>query len=201
MLGNNGLKEQGKGSSSFQDDKKKNGEKDDSSKGTPYKLYPINESALTSDSVDDLNEFLDYTSKGNLLSHQFALIDSKGACSSCGDASASQCSLQCLFCKSIFHAVCKDAMRGDRKGNDVICARSFYNSFSNANSNSRRPHNFLFACDACITQGEHYNLATLESKVDIIDKRVNNLSKSIDEVKDLLSKVVALPVPSYFHSY
>jgi hypothetical protein len=157
----------------------KNNGKDVSSEGTPDNSS-INKSSPTSDSLDDQNEFLDYTNKGNLLYQQFEFIDSKGACSSCGDALASQCSLQCLFCKSLFHAVCKDVMKGDKNGNDVICTCSFYNSFSHANSNSRRPHNFLFACDAGMTQGqgEHDELATPECKVDYIDKRVNNILNS-----------------------
>ena len=194
MQGENGLKEEGDGSSLFQDDLEKNGGKVELSPVYPADKPLIDNITTESVSEDELHEdSMDSRSKGNLISQQFAFIDDQGTCSSCGDASASQCSLICLFCKSLFHAVCKDAMKGDKKGNDVICTRSFYNTFSNINH--KRPHNFLFACDACMTQEEHVEVATSESKVDLIDKRVNNLSKSMEEMKDLLSKVVTMQVP------
>ena len=47
-----------------------------------------------------------------------------------------------------------------------------------------------------MTKEEHEVLATPDSKVDLIDRRVNNLSKSMNEMTDLLSKVVAMQFQS-----
>ncbi len=126
-------------------------------------------------------------------SKQFASIDDAGNCTSCGDATATDCSLICLFCKSGFHGVCKDAEE-DQTGNDIICTRTFYRAFAKMGEgiNTSRFGTFTFVCDMCLTNYELKEASTSESKVDLIDKRVNNLSKSMDEMKDLLSKVVEI---------
>ena len=181
MVETDSLKEKSEESSSLQDAKTKNGEKDLGS----------------GISEDDLCKTLNESNENLRISQQFAYIDQNGMCKTCEDASASNCSLTCLFCKSLFHAVCADA-NGDRKGNEVICVRSFYSSFTRTTSGltgQKRPHNFLFACDVCMTQRELVEAEKSESKVDLIDRRVNELSQSFDEMKDLLNKVVAIKSP------
>ena len=118
---------------------------------------------------------------------RYALIDSSGICSSCHDASALKTALFCLMCNNKFHAVCTNA-DGDKSGNEVICARTFYGSFIKASTGvySNRPGNFVFICDCCMTSFEHKKTATTEDKIDKVESRVDNLSQSVDEIKSLL---------------
>ena len=76
---------------------------------------------------------------GSLDDMQHALIcKESGKCSSCDDTDAMKHSLSCFLCSGYFHAVCRDADK-DRSGDDVICPRSFFNTFSKVSAQSR-PH-------------------------------------------------------------
>ena len=123
----------------------------------------------------------------------YALINSSGICLSCQDADATDTALPCLICCRSFHAVCRDA-KGDKSGINVICTRSFYKSYhaaiSGATSKSR-PGNFTFLCNGCLSDHEKKKCTAQESKVDAIDKRVCSLTQSMDEMKQLLNKVVS----------
>lgn len=188
IVGHSSDKE-GEESSSFQDDTLKNGSggsvkfspPHSSTSGTPPSTYNSSAESINSQKGTDNNN-----------TSQFAFIDNDGICTTCKDASAHETSLTCLLCKSQFHAVCKDADKDRTKG-DVICNRSFYNTFVGANTskiNMKRFGTFTFVCDECMTRLEQNKKATTESKVDVIDKRVDNLSKSIDNMKELLMKAI-----------
>ena len=119
---------------------------------------------------------------------QYASIDLSGTCTSCNDASALKTALFCLMCSKKFHAVCTN-VDGDKSGNEVICARTFYSSFMKASSTgvySKRFGNFVFICDCCMTSYEHNKTATNEDKIDKVETRVNDLSQNVDEIKSML---------------
>ena len=81
----------------------------------------------------------------NVTNH-LGLIDNSGICTSCSDAEAKKCFVQCFQCKSLFHGVCRNA-DGDRKNKEIICPRTFYNAYSSMIESSvykTRPGNFLF---------------------------------------------------------
>ena len=128
----------------------------------------------------------------DLSCKNFGSINTDGKCVSCDDATASNTALTCVFCRQKFHAVCKTAT-GDRSGSDTICARTFYTSFVTATSDtgvySKRPGNFLFSCNPCLTQLEQKGAVTQESKVDVIDKRVDSLTKEFTAMKEILQTV------------
>ena len=131
----------------------------------------------------------------------FGSINSGGKCVSCDDASAFNTSLTCMFCHQKFHAVCKSAT-GDRSGSDTICARTFYKSFTTAANDdigiySKRPGNFLFSCDPCLSKFEQGKASTQESKVDVIDKRVDTLTKEFIAMKDVLNTVARTVSKTY----
>ena len=123
---------------------------------------------------------------------QFAFIKD-GVCTTCNDTEASQTALACLFCKLEFHAVCRDVDK-DRTKTDIICPRTFFNAYRNRNKStgvdSGRFGTFTFVCDVCMTRLEQKTAATTESKVDIIDKRVTDLTQSMENMKELILKVV-----------
>lgn len=129
----------------------------------------------------------------NTLQH-YALIDNEtGLCLSCEDADTLRCSLSCIICDNDFHAVCKTAKK-DKSGDEVICSSTFYKTFIQAahkiGSFGSRPGNFVFMCDHCKTNLEHKRTVAPENKVDNIDKRVNELSNSMNEMKSMLKKLV-----------
>lgn len=124
---------------------------------------------------------------------QFGLIDINGICTTCEDADAKDHVLCCfLGCGNLFHGVCRDA-KGDKKKNETISTRSFFNSFEAQTNNKSRPGNFVFICDFCMTKHEHEMASTEETKVDTLNKRVNNLSHTIDEIKSLLNTAINSP--------
>ena len=150
-------------------------------------LQPSGNSTLSNDSgIQETPDPPDLSCK------TFGSINTDGKCFSCDDASASNTALTCVFCRQKFHAVCKSAT-GDRSGSDTICARTFYTSFMTATSDtgvySKRPGNFLFSCNPCLTHLEQKGAVTQESKVDVIDKRVDSLTKEFIAMKEVLQTV------------
>ena len=132
-------------------------------------------------------------------SNQYAYIDGSGTCTSCHDTTAKLSKLTCLFCQLNFHSTCKDATKGDKTGKQVICTSSFYKTFNTVTSgqgvNSERHGNFVFVCDSCMTTFEQDRASTSESKVDVIDRRVDNLAQSVEEMKSMLNQLVNKPPP------
>lgn len=132
----------------------------------------------------------------------FGLIDSTGICVSCEDADASTTALSCVFCCRLFHGVCRSAS-GDKNGaSDTICVRTFYKSFTQATTDSAksksRPGNFLFSCDTCMTTFENKSVATQDTKVDVIDRRVDSLVSEFSEFKQVLDSIaVKLSTPAH----
>lgn len=130
---------------------------------------------------------------------QHAHIDKlSGICDSCDDADTMNTALSCMFCQESFHAVCRDA-QGDKTGTDIICTRSFFNQYDKVAGSEgvykSRPGNFAFICDVCMTNFEQKNAATQENKVDVIDRRVDELAKGMKEMKGLLNKIVEMKCP------
>ena len=127
---------------------------------------------------------------------QLGVLDNSGICTSCEDAEAHQCVLKCfLGCGNLFHAVCRDA-KHDRSGNNTITTRSFFSAFErtvNSDIYKTRPGNFVFVCDFCMTKHEHEKASTEETKVDILNNRVNNLSNTVNEIKSLLNTAINSP--------
>lgn len=126
---------------------------------------------------------------------QFALVNDSGICTSCEDADAHNSTLTCFMCCKSFHAVCTTA-QGDKTGNDTITTRSFFRTFDKMIESDRyrsRPGNFVFICDTCMTNHEKSKAISDDNKIDKIDKRVDNLSSSMDEMKSLLMQVINSP--------
>ena len=84
--------------------------------------------------------------------YQIGLIDPVSEiCSSCHDADAKNCAIICYVCENYYHATCRNA-NGDRKGKDIICRRSFYNSYSSmiqSSIYSKRSGSFIYTCESC----------------------------------------------------
>ena len=80
----------------------------------------------------------------------------------------------------------------DRSGTDVICTRSFYKQFVSCGSgiNKVGPGNFLFCCNVCLTEFEQKSSITPPDKVDIIDKRVDSIAQSMNEMKSMINMLV-----------
>ena len=156
---------------------------------TPPRNFRTPLSTPTSISANNSSPGINNDNNVNISSlvDQYALINNSGICNSCNDASALKTSLTCLMCSHKFHAVCTN-VDGDKSGNEVICARTFYSSFMKASGGvySQRPGNFVFICDFCMTSFEHKKTAKSEDKLDKMGSRVDNLSQNVDEIKSML---------------
>lgn len=132
------------------------------------------------------------------------LIDANGKCLSCYDPHALDIHLSCFWCDQKLHAVCRDAADDkmvDRKSNDIICTRSFFNAYK-TNTDSQvyqtRPHNFVILCDPCITQLEIKKSSSQQNKVEQLDVRVDTLSTNVGTlssdvvaIKNMLEQVIS----------
>jgi len=129
------------------------------------------------------------------IKKQYAYIDANGMCISCQDADANSSALKCMFCSHNFHAVCRDA-KGEKSGNEILCTTTFFKAFDKvANGDGvhrTRKSNFKFACHVCMTDFNNERVATPANKIDYIDKRVDKLTQSMEEMKTLLNKFITL---------
>ena len=129
-------------------------------------------------------------------SSQFGLISTSGICLSCEDADAMCSYVVCFICSEKFHGVCRDA-QGDKNGNETISTRSFFRGYDrmiNSDKYKERPGSFVFICDVCMTNHEAKQAIKQETKIDMIDKRVDKLSDSMEEMKHLLHQAINRPV-------
>jgi CO dehydrogenase/acetyl-CoA synthase epsilon subunit len=127
---------------------------------------------------------------------QYAYVNpDTGTCVSCNDIDVLETTFKCMFCSEHFHAVCKDAGK-NKTGKDVICTRSFWTQWCLATGDgiySNRPGNFHFVCNICETSLEVSSVATQDKKIDKIDRRVDSLTKSINQIKEVLTNPVKAP--------
>ena len=147
-----------------------------------------------------------YTDGGDTshnVSTPHGLINSTGTCMSCNDPHAQDIHLVCFWCDKKFHAVCRDQVDDkmvDKKSDDIICTRSFYNSYkTNIDSlvYQKRPHNFEMLCNPCKTELEIQKSNAKQNRVEVLDKRVDNLSSDVNslssdvgDIKRMLENVI-----------
>ena len=136
----------------------------------------------------------------NTPSKEYAFINpGSGTCTSCNDTDAMKVSFECWLCCAHFHATCRNFDK-EKTGDDIICPASSYTHLSKAvnkeGSFKTRPGNFVFMCNPCKIGFENERIATKEDKVDVIDRRVTDLSKSMLEMKAMLSQLTSQTLPS-----
>ena len=109
------------------------------------------------------------------------LINKQGTCPNCNDSNAIEVSVRCLFCKSDFHAVCRDVTNVQMSEN--ICTQSFYRMFSTvtvkAGVNASRPGNFKFVCNPCIAQFDQNDVGI---NTDNLDQNLENKVSSPESI-------------------
>ena len=130
---------------------------------------------------------------------QYAYVNpDSGVCASCNDTEALETAFKCMFCSEHFHAICK-AVGKNKTGTDVICTQSFWAQWCLATGDgiySSRPGNFHFVCNVCELSLEIRSVATQDKKIDKIDRRVDSLTKSIHQIKEVLTNPVKSPDPA-----
>ena len=158
----------------------------------------------TSDDIDENHQGNNDTLISNKAPTPHGIIDENGVCLSCNDPHALEIYLACFWCDCKLHAVCRDAIDEkmvDKKHNDIICTRSFFNTYK-ANTDSqvyqKRPHSFVVLCDVCETELEIKKSTTQQNKVEQLDVRVDalasnvgNLSSDVTSIKEMLEQVIS----------
>ena len=110
-----------------------------------------------------------------------------GKCQNC-DSQQVEEFLCCLFCKVKVH------MNGcfDDSDDDILSnsdAKSFYKAINKIGKFAHRPGNFRFVCDPCLTNFESKQTCTTNDSVQILDKRVTDLSEDITTIKEMLKTI------------
>ena len=111
--------------------------------------------------------------------------------------SQDQC-VECFFCNSIFHASC------EKWNNEANLARkSMVKTYLAASTKSK----FKFFCDPCLTklevnmvETESQKMCGLETKVNAIEGKLDEITKLLKETRNLLSKPVEPVLPSIWHN-
>ena len=119
------------------------------------------------------------------------LLSDKGECQNCPAENAMENSVCCLFCGRRFHATC--IKQSSTSGKDFLadnpCSKTFFDLFK-ANvlgkSKNKRPGNFAFACDPCMTDYEHRNASDIRSHVCSLERKIEVLESTLNEIKGLL---------------
>ena len=98
--------------------------------------------------------------------------------------------VSCLFCKVKFHLNgCFENSDDDILNNSD--AKSFYKAIHKIGKFSHRPGNFRFVCDPCLTHFENKETCTTNDSVQILDKRVTNLSEDVSAIKMMLTTITS----------
>ena len=111
------------------------------------------------------------------------VLNSSGECDLC-KKSAANSFVTCLFCQLKFHAV------GCNTAND-ICTATFLNMFKPlsekvGSTNSKRPGNFTFVCDPCLTSHEHKLSMKTSNQYEDLQQKVSNMETDLAEIKAIL---------------
>ena len=119
------------------------------------------------------------------------LLSDEGNCPNCPAENATENSVCCLFCGRCFHATCIKASSTSRKDflADNPCSKTFFDQFKanvQGKSKSKRPGNFVFVCDPCLTHHEHRNASDIRSHVCSLEKKVEVMESTLTEIKSLL---------------
>ena len=113
-------------------------------------------------------------------------LDNNGTCTTCQAIAKEQDIVECLDCKTKFHADC-DNIR------PYCTNRAFLDTHVRMSRGST--NNFPFMCDHCLTRREHNEASSLKEQLAAVVESVATLTK---EVKDLKSahKTTESPLPN-----
>ena len=112
-----------------------------------------------------------------------------GVCVQCESEEADEF-VSCMFCKLCFHLNgCFDNGFLDILPNS--CTKNFYKAINKSGKFAHRPGNFRFICDPCITKFENSEVSSTNDNIQILDNRVTNLSRDMNQVKEMLQKLTA----------
>ena len=124
-------------------------------------------------------------------------IIENGMCNACGnDVDIIQFSVQCFNCKVLFHAVdCLDSSY-------CVSAKTAFTqhirpALEKSGSYDNRFGKFFFMCDECCTEFETKQVVTSDRRVDIIDKKMDNIRHEFrNELSDLKKLVISATFPN-----
>ena len=83
----------------------------------------------------------------------------------------------CIRCKKIFHSACSLVEDDIKPG-----SKSLITAF-NGPSTKR---NFMFFCDACVTNFEFEEASSEDKRISIVENNVTSIKKELEEIKGLL---------------
>ena len=107
-----------------------------------------------------------------------------GKCQNC-DSQEPEEFVSCLFCNLQFH------LNGcfENSDDDILSnshSKTIYKAIHKTGKFAHRPGNFRFVCDPCLTNFESKQTCTTNDSVQILDKRVTNLSDDVSAIKEML---------------
>ena len=101
--------------------------------------------------------------------------------------------VSCLFCCNYFHAInCADDQSKDVSPKTVY-ANQLLPAITNTGSFEKRPGNFKFICDFCMTSFENNQCGTNGDKVKKLDDKVESLASDMTEIKSMLTILTKSP--------
>ena len=94
-----------------------------------------------------------------------------------------------MFCRNIFHATDCFTDRERDISAPTILKSTIIPAVGNSGAWEKRYGRFQFLCEYCITVFEQKSQTTSDNRVEILDKRVENLSNAVSDIKEMLVKM------------
>ena len=111
-------------------------------------------------------------------------LDSNGTCSTCKAIAKEQDIVECLDCRTKFHADCDNTR--------PFCSnRAFLDTHIRMSRSST--NNFPFMCDHCLTRREHNEASSLKEQLEAVVQSVATLTKEVKELKTVRATTDTLP--------
>ena len=101
-------------------------------------------------------------------------LNEKGDCTFCDYVDVQKEAVTCFCCKTVFHALCKD-VKGAIDPNN-FCTKTFVltHFIPRTENSSKRPGNFLFQCDFCVTCQEQDSVADTHNEILYSKGKISN---------------------------
>ena len=113
-----------------------------------------------------------------------------GVCKRCTGTGVEQF-VSCMLCTATFHLYECDKENPD---NDILSksdGKTAYRIINKSGKCEKRPGNFRFVCDPCLTKHETKQTCTTNQNVQMLDNKVSGLSKDVSTIKKLLKQLAS----------
>ena len=117
-------------------------------------------------------------------------LDANGLCTTCMKISGPNELVECFTCSGNFHVSCSAVPKDEKTANKTLVTHFL-------NPSTKR--NFLFLCDACLTDFEVSNAETDSQRINTLETKIASFGNQLCEIKNLITSQVNTPQANMTH--